>query len=329
MNRCGKIRFARALGAVAALAAALLSPLEVSAGPFPEKPIHFVVPNPPGTATDQLARTVALTVQQRGGQPVVVDNKAGANGIIASDFVAKAPADGYTVLIGNSTTNAANAYLYKKLPYSVERDFAPLAGLGRGSQVMVVNNDVPARTVAEFIALAKASPGKYAFGSGGASARVATEGFAQMAGIKLLHVPYKGNPLALTDLMGGQIQVFFPDMTTALPLVRSGKVRALAVTSKTRSTYLPDIPTLNESGLPGYEATYWFAAYAPAGTPADVVATLSRLLSEGVQSDAAASFFRSMGMDAFPTTPEALREFNRSELLHWGKAIKAAGIEPE
>jgi tripartite-type tricarboxylate transporter receptor subunit TctC len=129
--------------------------------------------------------------------------------------------------------------------------------------------------------------------------------------------------------MGGQLHTFFPDMTTALPLIRSGKVRALAVTSKTRSAYLPDVPTLNESGLPGYEATYWFAAYAPAGTPADVVATLSRLLSAGVQSESAANFFRSVGMDAFQTTPEELREFNRSELLHWSKAIKAAGIEPE
>ncbi len=319
----------RFCAAAAAIATLLLAPLLALAAPFPEKPIHFVVPNTPGSATDQLARTVALTVQQRSGQPVVVENKAGANGIIATEFVAKAPADGYTVLIGNSTTNAANPYLYKKLSYNAEKDFAPLTGLGRGSQVMVVNNDVPARTVAEFIAMAKANPGKYAFGSGGASARVATESFAQMAGIKLLHVPYKGNPLALTDLMGGQIHVFFPDMTTALPLIRSGKVRALAVTSKTRSVYLPDVPTLSESGLPGYEATYWFAAYAPAGTPPEVVATLSRLLSEGVQSESAANFFKSVGMDAFPTTPEQLREFNRNELLHWSKAIKAAGIEPE
>ena len=312
-----------------ALSAALLVPLAACAGPFPEKPIHFVVPNPPGTATDQLARTVAATVQQRGGQPVIVDNKAGANGIIATDFVAKAPADGYTVLIGNVTTNAANPSLYKRLPYNADKDFAPLAGLGRGSQVMVVNNDVPAKTVAEFIALAKASPGKYAFGSGGASARVATESFAQMAGIKLLHVPYKGNPLALTDLMGGQIQTFFPDMTTALPLIRGGKVRALAVTSRTRSVYLPDVPTIAESGLPGYEATYWFAAYAPAGTPTDVVVTLSRLLNEAVRSDAAAVFFKNVGMDAFPTTPDELRDFTRAEIANWSKSIRAAGIEPE
>lgn len=316
---------------VAAVVAAttLLAPYPAHAAPFPEKPIHFIVPNTAGSATDQLARTVARTVQQLTGQPVVVENKAGASGIIAAEFVAKSPPDGYTVLIGNVTTNAANPYLFKKLPYSAERDFAPLTGLGRGTQVMVVNNDLPAKTVAEFIALAKANPGKYTFGSGGASARVATESFAQMAGIKLLHVPYKGNPLALTDLMAGQIHTFFPDMTTALPLIRSGKVRPLAVTSKTRSTYLPNVPTVSESGLPGYEAGYWFAAYAPAGTPPDVVATLSRLMAEGVRSEAAATFFASVGMDAFPTTPEELRDFNRSELINWSKAIKAAGIDPE
>lgn len=313
----------------AASALALLFPVAANADTFPSRPIHFVVPTTPGSATDQLARTVAQMVQQQGGQPVVVDNKAGANGIIAADFVAKAAPDGYTVLIGNSTTNAANPYLFKKLPYSAEKDFVPLAGLGRGSQVMLINNDVPAKTVAQFIELAKARPGKYTFGSGGASAWVAAAAFAQMAGVELLHVPYKGNPPALTDLMAGQINILFADMTTALPLIRGGKVRALAVTSKTRSTYLPDMPTLSESGLSGYEASYWFAAYAPAGTPADVTATLNRLLTEGVRSEAAARFFKSVGMEAFVASPDELREFNGRELVSWSKSIKAAGIEPE
>ena len=310
-------------------AAAMAASLPVKAAGFPDKPIRFVVPNTAGSATDQLARTVGNAVQQRTGQAVITDNKAGANGIIAAEFAAKAPADGYTVLIGNVTTNAANPYLYKKLPYDPAKDFIALTGLGRGSQVMVVNNDFPAKNVAEFIALAKASPGKYTFGSGGASARVATEGFAHMAGVKLLHVPYKGNPLALTDLMAGQISTLFTDMTTALPLVKGGKIRALAVTSKARSAYLPDVPTIDESGLKGYEAGYWFAAYVPAGTPPEVVATLNRLLTEGVQSDAAGAFFRSVGMDAFATTPEEMRDFNRRELVNWSKSIKAAGIEPE
>ncbi|HMN81400.1 MAG TPA: tripartite tricarboxylate transporter substrate binding protein [Burkholderiaceae bacterium] len=316
------------------LAAAMITMLQALAwpalaGPFPERPIRFVVPNTAGSATDQLARTVAASVQKTTGQPVVIDNKAGANGIIAADLVAKSSPDGYTVLIGNVTTNAANPHLYKKLPYDAEGDFVPLTGLGRGTQVLVVNNDLPVRTVAELIAKARAEPGKYAFGSGGASARVAAEAFSQMAGIKLLHVPYKGNPLALTDLMAGQIQLFFPDMTTALPLIRAGKVRALAVTSTARSTYLPDLPTLDEAGLRGYEAGYWFAAYAPAGTPADVVAALNRLLTEGVRSDGAEAFFKSVGMDPFATSAEEMRQFNRRELAQWGRAIKAAGIEPE
>lgn len=299
------------------------------ASTFPDKPIRFIVPNTAGSATDQLARTVALSVQQRTGKPVVIENKPGASGIIASEYVAKSAPDGYTVLIGNSTTNAANPSLFLRLPYDAEKDFAALTGLGRGIQVMVVSNDFPAKSMAEFIALAKAHPGKYAYGSGGASARVATEAFAQMAGIKLLHVPYKGNPLAMTDLMAGQIQLFFPDITTALPLIRSGRIRPLALTGKTRSTYLPDVPTIHESGLPGYEAGYWFAAYAPAGTPSDVVTSLNRLMTEGVHSDGAAAFFESVGMEAFATTPDELREFTRKEIDYWRTSVKAAGIEPE
>lgn len=299
------------------------------AATFPEKTIRFVVPNTPGSATDQLARAIATSVQQRTGQPVVVDNKPGASGVIAAEAVAKAPADGYTVLIGNSTTNAANPSLFKKLPYDADKDFAPISGLGRGSQVLVVNNDLPVKSVAELIALAKANPGKYAYGSGGASARVATEAFARMAGIKLLHVAYKGNPPAMADLLGGQIQMFFPDMTTALPVIRGGKVRALAVTSSKRSSYLPELPTLHEAGLSGYEASYWFAAYAPAGTPPEVISTLNRLINDGIRSEGASAFFRSASMEPFGTSPQELRVFTRKEIAHWASSIKAAGIEPE
>jgi tripartite-type tricarboxylate transporter receptor subunit TctC len=316
-----------ALAAFAAAALAASAP--VLASDFPAKPIRFVVPNTAGSATDQLARTVGHAVQQRTGQAVVVDNRAGANGIIAAEFVARSVPDGYTVLIGNVTTNAANPFLFKNLPYSADKDFTAVTGLGRGYQVMVVNNDFPGKSVKDFIALARANPGKYTFGSGGASARVATEAFAKQAGIKLLHVPYKGNPPALTDLMGGQITTLFTDMTTALPLLKGGKVRALAVTSKGRSTYLPDVPSMEEEGLRGYEAGYWFAAYVPAGTPSDVVVTLNRLLTEGVQSEAASVFFKSVGMEAFASTPDEMREFNKAELVNWARAIKAAGIEPE
>lgn len=313
----------------AALTCVAAVSLSAKAATFPDKPIRFVVPNTAGSATDQLARAIAATVQKLGGQPVVVDNKPGANGILAAESVAKSPPDGYTVLIGNVTTNAANPSLYQKLPYDAEKDFVPLSGLARGWQVLVVNKDLPLKSVADLIAAAKAQPGKYAYGSGGASARVASEAFARMAGIKLLHVPYKGNPPAMTDLMAGQIHLFFPDMTTALPVIRSGKVRALAVASATRSAYLPEVPTMQEAGLPGYEAGYWFAAYAPAGTPPAVVATLSKFINEGVRSQAAATFFHSAAMEAFATSPEELRDFTHKEIANWASSIRAAGIQPE
>ncbi|QHE83400.1 Bug family tripartite tricarboxylate transporter substrate binding protein [Hydrogenophaga sp. BPS33] len=315
------------------LAAALMCllgfALPAKAATFPEKTIRFIVPNTAGSATDQLARAIASTVQQRSGVPVLVDNKPGANGILAAESVARSAPDGYTVLIGNSTTNAANPSLYKKLSYDADKDFAPISGLGRGSQVLVVNNDLPVKTIADLIGLVKANPDKYAYGSGGASARVASETFAQMAGVKLLHVPYKGNPPAMADLIAGQIQIFFPDMTTALPMIRGGKVRALAVTSKTRSSYLPELPTLQEAGLSGYQAGYWFAAYAPAGTPPEIVSALNKLISEGVRSEGATTFFRNNGMEAFATTPEQLRSFTREEIANWATSAKAAGIQPE
>lgn len=311
------------------LALSVAGALPALASSFPEKPIRFVVPNTAGSATDQLARAVGQTVQQRTGQAVVVDNKAGANGVVAAEFVAKAAPDGYTVLIGNVTTNAANPFLFKKLPYSADKDFTAVSGLGRGYQVMVVKNDFPAKSVKDFIAMAKTNPDKYSFGSGGASALVATEAFAKQAGIKMLHVPYKGNPPALTDLMAGQITTLFTDMTTALPLVKSGKVKALAVTSKARSPYLPEVPSMEEEGLRGYLAGYWFAAYVPAGTPADIIATLNALIVQGVKSEGAAAFFKQVGMEAFATTPDEMREFNKVELVNWSQSIKAAGIEPE
>lgn len=317
------------LSLAAALTSLLAFALPAKATTFPEKTIRFVVPNTPGSASDQLARAIAAAIQRTTGQSVVVESRPGASGILAAQAVAGAPADGYTVLIGNSTTNGANPSLFKKLPYDADKDFAPISGLGRGSQVLLVNNDLPAKTVAELIALAKANPGKYAYGSGGASARVASEAFARMVGIKLLHVPYKGNPLAMTDLMGGQIQLFFADITTALPVIRGGKVRALAVTSTTRSSYLSELPTLHEAGLSGYEASYWFAAYAPAGTPPAVVSTLNGLINEAIWSEGASAFFRNASMEPFGTTPEQLRDFTRKEIANLASAIKAAGIEPE
>lgn len=313
-----------------ALAAAFVLAGAAHAQAFPAKTITFVVPFAAGTATDQIARALGNGVTAESKQPVVIDNRAGASGFIASQYVAKAPADGYTVLITTNTTHAANEHLYKKLPYDPVKDFAPVAALGKGGQIMVVNPAFPAKTVAEFIALAKKEPGKYSFGSGSSSSRMAGELLQQMAGIKLLHVPYKSNTLAVTDLLGGQINMMITDTATGLPQTKAGKLRALGVSSASRSPLAPDVPTIAEAGVKGYEMGYWFAAYAPANTPPAVVKRLNELLVKAAKSDAARTgFYEPTGTEVFTSSPEALGQFQAGESLKWGRIVKAAGIEAE
>jgi tripartite-type tricarboxylate transporter receptor subunit TctC len=260
---------------------------------------------------------------------VIIDNKAGASGMIAAAAVAKAPADGYTVLITTNTTHAANEHLYKKLSYDPVKDFAPLSGLGKGGQVLVVNAASPHKTVADLVAFAKKNPGKLSFGSGSSSSRVAGEMLKQLAGVDILHVPYKSNPLAITDLLGGQIDLMITDTSTGVPQVKAGKLRALGYSTQKRSTQLPDVPTIDEAGVKGYDMGYWFAAYAPAGTPAPVVARLNELLGAATQSAGAKTFFDNAGSEAWRTSPDELAKFQAAETVKWGKVIKAAGIEPE
>ncbi|WP_422097351.1 Bug family tripartite tricarboxylate transporter substrate binding protein [Variovorax sp.] len=313
------------LGAVLALA-----PLLGQAQSFPEKPITFVVPFAAGTATDQIARALGNVITAETKQAVVIDNRAGASGFIASQFVAKAPADGYTVLITTNTTHAANEHLYKKLPYDPVKDFAPLAGLGKGGQIMVVNPASNVKSVADFIALAKKEPGKLSFGSGSSSSRMAGELLQQMADIKLLHVPYKSNTLAVTDLLGGQIDMMITDTATGLPQVKGGKLRALGMSSASRSPLAPDVPTIAEAGVKGYEMGYWFAAYAPAKTPPAVVKRLNELLVKAAKSDSAkTAFYEPSGTEVFTTSPEELAKFQAGESQKWGRIVKAAGIEAE
>ena len=314
------------------LAAAALAFTALAAGAqgFPEKPITFVVPFAAGTATDQIARALGNAITAETKQSVVIDNKAGASGFIAPQFVAKAPADGYTVLVTTNTTHAANEHLYKKLPYDPVKDFAPIAGLGKGGQIMVVAPTFPAKTVAEFIALAKKEPGKYSFGSGSSSSRMAGELLQQMADIKLLHVPYKSNTLAVTDLMGGQIHMMITDTATGLPQVKGGKLRALGMSSAKRSPLAPDVPTIAEAGVKGYEMGYWFAAYAPAKTPPAVVAKLNELLVKAAKSESAkAAFYEPTGTEVFTSTPDEMAKFQTAESQKWGRIVKAAGIEAE
>ncbi|MDF3838922.1 tripartite tricarboxylate transporter substrate binding protein [Cupriavidus basilensis] len=321
---------ASALKAATGIAAAALALL---AGPahaeFPDKPIRFVVPFAAGSATDQLARAIGQAITVDAKVTVVVDNKPGANGFIAAGDVAKASPDGYTVLISTNTTHAANEHLFKKLPYDPVKDYAPLTALGRGGQIMVVNPQLPVNSVGDFIALAKKEPGKLSFGSGSSSSRIAGELFQQMAHVQLLHVPYKSNPLALTDLLGNQIQMMITDTATGLPQVKSGKLKALGVSGKARSPLAPNVPTIDEAGVKGYEMSYWFAAYAPARTPQPVVDKLNAMLVKAARSETAASFYQTTGTEVFTSTPAELARFQALESAKWGRIIKAANIQPE
>lgn len=312
-----------------ALAALLTAALPAVAGEYPEKPVTFIVPFAAGSATDVLARVIGQEVTNETKQRVLVDVRPGAGGNIGAQTAARAAADGYTVFITTNTTHAANQHLYKQLPFDPVKDFAPVSGLAQGYQVMVVNPRVPAKRVSDLIALAKKSPGKLTFGEGSSSARVAVELFQQMTGTKLVHVPYKGNPLAIADVIGGHIDMMIVDVPTGLPQVQAGKVTALAVTSKTRSPQVPELPTMDEAGVKGYEMTYWFAAYVPAKTPPAAVKRLNELLVKAVSSENLKNHFVKSALVPFTTTPEQLAKFQAAEAAKWGKIIQAAGIQPE
>jgi len=308
---------------------ALVPAIAFAQGKYPDKPITFIVPFAAGSATDQLARALGQSVTEQTKVTVIVDNKAGASGMIAAQSAAKAAPDGYTVLITTNTTHAANEHLYKKLPYDAVKDFAPVTGLGKGGQVLVVRTDSPYKSVADILAKAKKEPNKLSFGSGSSSSRVAGEMFKQLSHTEILHVPYKSNPNAITDLLGGQIDLMITDTATGVPQIKGGKLRALAVSTIKRMPMMPDVPTISEAGVKGYDMGYWFAAYVPANTPPAVVARLHELLVAGVKSAPARQFFDGAGAEPWTTTPAELAKFQAAETEKWGKVIKAAGIEPE
>jgi tripartite-type tricarboxylate transporter receptor subunit TctC len=309
-------------------AAAALTPA-AWAQSYPAKPVTFIVPFAAGSATDQLARALGQSVTEQTQQAVVVDNKAGASGMLAAQAAARAAPDGYTVLITTNTTHAANEHLYKKLSYDPVKDFAPVSGLGKGGQVLVVTADSPHKSVKDLLDFAKKNPGKLTFGSGSSSSRVAGELFQQMAGVELLHVPYKSNPLAITDLLGGQIAMMITDTSTGVPQIKAGKLRALGVSTAKRLPMLPDVPTIDEAGVKGYDMGYWFAAYVPAQTPQPVVQRLNELVAAALRTPQAKAFFDTSGGEPFPTTPEQLARFQLDETAKWGRVIRKAGIEPE
>ncbi|MFW7342710.1 tripartite tricarboxylate transporter substrate binding protein [Pollutimonas sp. H1-120] len=295
---------------------------------YPSKSITFVVPFGPGSATDQLARAIGQGITEQTKQVVVIENKPGASAMIGASDVARAEPDGYKVLITTNTSQSANPHLYKKLNYDPVKDFEPVTLLGTGGQIMVVNPASPAKTVGDFIKLAKETPEKLSFGSGSSSSRVAGELFQQMADVKLLHVPYKSNPLVITDLLGGQIDMMMADMATGLPQVKANKLRALGVTMAQPSVLAPDIPTIASAGVPGYEMGYWFGAYVPANTPAAVVSRLHDLLVNATTRSAAVQFYEQTGTKPVTSTPAELADFQKKETEKWGAIIKKAGIEP-
>ena len=293
---------------------------------WPAKPIRMVVPYPPGGPTDIVARVVGQKLSERLGQPVVVDNRPGAGGNIGADAVAKAAPDGYTMLVA-TTAHAINMTLFAKPGYSTRNDFAPVSMLTSGPLVLVTAPSTHVGNVAELIAMAKANPGKVTFASSGngQSTHLSAELFDSMAGIRMTHVPYKGSAPALTDVMAGQATVMFDTMLSAMPFVRDGKLRALAVTGAARSPAAPDIPTVAQAGLPGYEATAWNALLVPAGTPPAVVDKLSEALKAVLTQDDVRTRFGSQGFAATWTSPTDTGKFVANEIDKWGKVVKASG----
>ena len=297
---------------------------------YPNKPIKAIVPFAAGSATDQIGRAFTQKMSEVLGQPIIIENRAGVNGMLGADALAKSAPDGYTIMVGTNSTNAALKSLMKKLPYDQDTAFAPIGYIGSVPLIVAVNNDVPVKNLRELVAAAKAKPTQLTFASASTSQRVSTEMLQSMAGIEMTHVPYKSGPAAMTDLIGGQVNLFTADFAVTLPQVKAGKIRGLAVTSMQRSKAIPELPTVNEAlGLKDYELIAYFALFAPAGTPPDVITRLNRALNTAVADKDIIERFSAIGFETAPGTPEALAQRNRLETAKWAKAIRDAKIEAE
>jgi len=299
------------------------------AQPYPSKPITIVVPFGAGSGTDSIARIIGQYLQNALNQSVVIENKVGASGVLAATYVARAAPDGYTLLMATNSTHSANPHLFKSLSYDPVKDFAPVARAGSYVFMLVVNPAVPARTLPELVAYAKANPGKLTYASGNTTGIVAGETLKSKAGIDVLHIPYKSTPPAINDLLGGRVSMMFIDLAPGLEHVRAGTMRALAVTTRERSALLPDLPSLSEAGIPGYDVTSYAALFAPAGTPKEIVDRLNAEVQKIIANPDAKARIAVTGFDAFSGPPETLAAFVQSELVNWGKLIKDAGIEPQ
>jgi tripartite-type tricarboxylate transporter receptor subunit TctC len=314
----------------AALAALNTSPLRAQ-GKYPQRPITLVVPTAPGGSTDFTARLVAEPLSRALGQPVVVDNKPGASGNIGNQLVARARPDGYTLLVSYSGYHVGNPHLFKQAGWDPIKDFAPVAMMTRAPQVIALSPKVPANTLPELIAYAKANPGKlnYASSGNGSIQHIAGELFKQLTGTFITHIPYRGSGPAVQDLLGGQVDIFVTTPAGVVSQIQAGKLKGVAVTSKQRLSSLPTIPTAAESGLKGYELDSWFALYAPAGTPADVVQTLNTEINRILLSAEAKKKAEDSGTSVEQMTPQQLGEFTKKELDHWGRVIHGAKISLE
>jgi tripartite-type tricarboxylate transporter receptor subunit TctC len=296
---------------------------------YPNRPIRIVAPSTPGDAPDVIARMVADKLSVALGTQVIVDNRPGAGGVVGSEFVAKAAPDGYTLIMGNAGSHGINAAVYAKLPYDIQRDFAPVSQVAVAPNIFVVNPGIPATTIAEFIAYAKARPGQlgYASGGNGSSSHMSMELFKSMTGVDLIHVPYKGSSPALTDVVAGQDAVMSVNMPPAVPLVKAGKLRALAVTTSTRSPLMPEVPTIAESGLPGYETVAWFGVLAPAGTPKEIIDRLSAEIARIARSPEMRERLTSLGAEPVGSTPEQFAAIIARDIAKWTALSKSVGIK--
>ncbi|MFN5511096.1 MAG: Bug family tripartite tricarboxylate transporter substrate binding protein [Burkholderiales bacterium] len=317
-----------ALSVLATAGLATLAP-QAFAQAFPSKPIRLVVPYAPGGATDIIGRAAAAELTRLLGQPVNVDNRPGAGGNLGAELVARAAPDGHTLLVSASSLHGITPFLYSKLNYDPNKDLKPVIVLGAFANVLVVNQNVKANSVSELISEIKANPGKFSYASSGSGSTIHLSGemFKSLTGVDMPHVPYKGSGPALTDLMGGQVQIMFDNIPSAIVHIRSGKLKALATTGETRSKTLPDLPTMREAGLKDYVSTAWFGIVAPAGTPADIVAKLN---AEGQKAVVSPEFVKKMnefGYDVVGGTPEKMASMIQDELRRWGPLVKASGAK--
>jgi tripartite-type tricarboxylate transporter receptor subunit TctC len=321
-------KIASSLTVVAALLGAS-DAVAQSEAQYPSRPIRMIVSSAPGSGPDIMARAIGQKLSDALGQPVVVDDRPGAGGIIGTEAAAKSPPDGYTLIMSNAGALTVNASLYAKLPYDPIRDFAPVTLVSVGPNVLIVPLTLPVRSVKELIALAKARPGELTFSSGGngSTAHLSGEMFKMMARIDIVHVPFRGAPAGVIGVASGEVAMGFPNLPPALPHVRSGKVKALAVTTAKRSATLPELPTVAEAGLPGYEATAWFGVLAPAKTPAPIITRLNGIIIKSLQAKEMHERLAAEGTEPAGTSPEEFAQIIRNDIAKWAKVIKQSGAK--